>query len=99
MAKIIRIAATRNGHRRAGMAHSRKATDHSESAFTKAQLEALQADPRLLVQIIDAPESAKKGGKAAAAKTATKADAKKDDGGDGKEPAGNGEKGEVANAE
>lgn len=53
MSKIIRITAATEGFRRAGMAHSKTPTDHPESAFDEAQIQALQAEPALTVQIID----------------------------------------------
>jgi len=55
MSKIIRIISLIDGFRRAGMAHSKTPTDHPEDAFSKAQIAALQAEPKLSVQLIDAP--------------------------------------------
>lgn len=49
----VRIASARDGFRRAGMAHSREAVDHPVSAFADpAQLEALLAEPTLVVTFI-----------------------------------------------
>lgn len=56
MSNTIRIIAAKDGFRRAGVAHSKAATDHKEDAFTEEQLEALQAEPMLTVQIIEAQQ-------------------------------------------
>ncbi|MCK5772041.1 HI1506-related protein [Algiphilus sp.] len=82
MATIYRITAHRDGHRRAGMAHSTKPVDHPADRFTKAQLEQLRADPRLVVQEVEVKDDGGDGSdsgeggaaakKAAAKKAATK---------------------------
>ena len=53
MPNTIKITAAQDGFRRAGVAHSKAATDHKEDAFTEEQLEALQAEPMLTVQVIE----------------------------------------------
>lgn len=45
----LRIAAKAAGFRRAGIAHSLEPTDHKAGAFTVEQVEALKADPMLVV--------------------------------------------------
>ena len=45
------ITAKREGFRRAGLAHSEKATEHAAGRFTEAQVEQLTSDPMLVVQI------------------------------------------------
>lgn len=61
MAKIYRITAHRDGHRRAGMAHSTRPVDHPADRFTKAQLEQLRADPRLVIQEVEVADDAGNG--------------------------------------
>lgn len=53
MAQLILITAKRNGYRRCGMAHPDHAVEYPASRFTAAQLKILQADPGLVVQIVD----------------------------------------------
>lgn len=71
MSKIIRIAARRDGFRRAGIAHSAASTDHPAERFTPAQVEQLLAEPQLIVTVLDPPEAAAdgkaQGGKSAGA--------------------------------
>lgn len=45
----VTIAAKTGGYRRAGMAHSVEQTEHPVGTFTAKQLEALEADPNLVV--------------------------------------------------
>jgi len=55
MPVMIRITAKRDGFRRAGMAHY-GTLDHKEGTFTDAQLEALYAEPMLVVDEVDVPD-------------------------------------------
>lgn len=48
----IRITAKKDGFRRCKMAHSAKATDYPGDHFSSDQLEALKAEPMLVVQEI-----------------------------------------------
>ena len=54
------IRAHRDGYRRAGMAHSTTAQVHPASAFTQAQLEQLQADPRIMIAEVAEPKAERK---------------------------------------
>lgn len=54
----LRITAKRAGFRRAGMAHPATATAHPAGTFTADQVEALRADPMLVVEDLP-PEDAK----------------------------------------
>jgi len=45
----LRIAAKAEGFRRAGIAHSLEPTDHKAGTFSPEQVEALKADPMLVV--------------------------------------------------
>ena len=56
MPKIIRITAKKDGFRRGGLTHSTTATDYPDWAFEPEELEALKAEPMLVVQKLDAPE-------------------------------------------
>ncbi|MBU1611245.1 MAG: hypothetical protein KKC99_05305 [Proteobacteria bacterium] len=47
------ITAKREGFRRCGMAHSTKPVEHADGTFTKDQLKALQAEPNLVVQVVE----------------------------------------------
>ncbi|NVO00032.1 MAG: hypothetical protein HXX17_11955 [Geobacteraceae bacterium] len=49
---MIRITAKLAGFRRAGVAHSKEATEYADDAFTKEQLKALQDEPNLVVEIV-----------------------------------------------
>ena len=49
---MIRIKSLQDGFRRAGISHSKEATDYPNDAFTAKQLKALQAEPMLSVEII-----------------------------------------------
>ncbi|GFM37683.1 HI1506-related protein [Desulfovibrio psychrotolerans] len=55
MPVMIRITAKRDGHRRAGMAHS-GTRDYPEGTFSNEQLDALYADPMLVVDEVDVPD-------------------------------------------
>ncbi len=57
----IEISARRDGHRRAGMRHTKAPVVHDASAFTAAQLAMLKADPELVVREL-APAPGKKDG-------------------------------------
>jgi hypothetical protein len=50
---MIIIKAKRDGFRRCGVAHSAKATEYQDDAFTSEQLAVLQAEPMLHVKVID----------------------------------------------
>lgn len=50
----VRIIARREGWRRCGMAHSIAPTIHDAGRFTEEEVEALVADPQLIVDV--APE-------------------------------------------
>ena len=52
--KLLRIVSKREGFRRAGMAHSEEPQFYPMDQFTKKQLEALMAEPMLLVDEVDA---------------------------------------------
>ena len=89
MAKFYRITAFRNGHRRAGMAHSTQPVEHPASRFNKDQVAQLLADPRLDVEEVErddgkGPENGEgasaEGGAAAKKAAAKKAAASKTDG-------------------
>lgn len=54
MGKILRITARRDGFRRAGLAHPARPVDHPIETFTAEQVEALKAEPQLVVEEIDA---------------------------------------------
>ncbi|MBA4709569.1 HI1506-related protein [Aquitalea aquatica] len=55
---MIRITALSDGFRRAGMAHSATPTEHPDDSFSQEQLQALQAEPLLLVEVLPDPEVA-----------------------------------------
>lgn len=57
---MIRITSKQAGFRRCGVAHPAAPTDHADDAFTKEQLKVLQAEPMLLVEIVEEKEPAKK---------------------------------------
>lgn len=48
----VRIAAKRDGFRRAGMAHSKAPVDHPAGRFSPADLERLLAEPMLTVELV-----------------------------------------------
>lgn len=56
MPKIIRITSTTPGFRRAGLVHPAGPADHPADSLTPEQLEALLAEPRLVVQELDLPD-------------------------------------------
>lgn len=69
MTKKIRIVSKKEGFRRCGMAHSEEPTFHDPGAFNKRQLEALRAEPMLIVDEVDVADkkgSPKTDGKAGA---------------------------------
>ena len=49
----IRITAKRAGFRRSGIAHPAVATDYPDERFSAEELERLQAEPMLVVEVID----------------------------------------------
>lgn len=53
MAKKIRTISSIEGFRRGGVAHSRTPTDFPVSRFTKAQLEQIKNEPRLVVEEVE----------------------------------------------
>ena len=55
---MIRITSKQDGFRRCGVAHPKAATDYPDKAFSKAQLETLQAEPLLKIEVI--PEKSEK---------------------------------------
>lgn len=50
---MIRISSKQDGFRRCGVAHPRTATEYADNVFTEAQLKALQAEPMLVVEVIE----------------------------------------------
>lgn len=50
---MIRITAKQEGFRRCGIAHSKQPTEYCDAKFTKEQLAALQAEPGIVVEIIE----------------------------------------------
>lgn len=49
---MIRITSTQNGFRRAGIAHPAGTTEYTDETFTKDQLATLQAEPKLVVELV-----------------------------------------------
>lgn len=49
----IRITSKQDGFRRCGVAHPAAATSHRDDAFTAVQLVRLQAEPMLIVELLD----------------------------------------------
>lgn len=49
----IRITSKRAGFRRSGIAHPAVATDYPDERFSAEELERLQAEPMLVVEVID----------------------------------------------
>ena len=58
MPKVYRITSTTPGFRRAGLSHPARAVDHPADSLTPEQLDALMAEPRLVVQELDLPDDA-----------------------------------------
>jgi len=58
MPKVYRITSTIPGFRRAGLSHPARAVDHPADSLTSAQLDALLAEPRFVVQELDLPDDA-----------------------------------------
>lgn len=56
MPKIVRITSTVDGFRRAGMSHPAKAMEYPADWFDPEELAALQAEPKLVVQVLDLPD-------------------------------------------
>ena len=57
---MVRIKAIQDGFRRAGISHTKEATEYPDSAFTAKELKALQAEPMLLVEVVADKEEKKK---------------------------------------
>lgn len=55
MVKAIRIIAKVDGTRRAGITHT-GVQDYPLSTFTRAQIDQLRAEPKLVIQDIDLPD-------------------------------------------
>lgn len=53
MASFIRITARRDGFRRAGIAHPARPTEHPAERFSAEQLAQLQAEPMLVVELVE----------------------------------------------
>lgn len=49
---MIRITAKQDGFRRAGMAHTKEPRLYPDNRFTPAELDALKAEPMLVVEIL-----------------------------------------------
>lgn len=56
---MIRIQSRVEGFRRAGIAHSVTPVDYPDSQFDDEALAALQAEPLLVVEVIDEPNAGK----------------------------------------
>lgn len=56
---MIRITSKQAGFRRCGVAHPATATEYPNSKFSANQLETLQAEPMLVVEVIEEPEEGK----------------------------------------
>jgi hypothetical protein len=56
MPKVYRITSKKDGFRRAGLSHPARAVDHPADSLTPEQLDALMAEPRLVVQELDLPD-------------------------------------------
>ena len=59
---MIQITSKRDGFRRCGVAHPKSTTQYPDNRFTAEQLKILQAEPMLVVQVVDG--GAGQGGKA-----------------------------------
>lgn len=53
---MIRITSKQPNFRRAGVAHSVTPTDYPDNHFTAEQLDALNAEPMLVVEVVADPE-------------------------------------------
>lgn len=49
--QVVRVSATRDGYRRAGVAHSKAPVEHAFDRFNEAQLKALIEDENISVEI------------------------------------------------
>jgi hypothetical protein len=49
---MIRITSTQDGFRRAGISHPAGPVDYADDAVTPAQLKQLQAEPKLVVELV-----------------------------------------------
>lgn len=56
MPKVIRITSKVAGFRRAGMSHPDVPVDHPADTISAAQLAALMAEPKLVVQELELPD-------------------------------------------
>ena len=54
---MIRITAKKDGFRRAGVAHPKVAVEYPDDRFSKEELEALRAEPQLVVGILEEKKS------------------------------------------
>ena len=61
MPKGIRIISSKDGFRRAGLAHTKEPKEYPVDQFTKDQLEALKTEPMLTVTEVDLPDTGKEG--------------------------------------
>lgn len=52
---MIKITSKQDGFRRCGVAHPSGPTEYPAGTFTQAQLAALQAEPMLVVEIVEEP--------------------------------------------
>lgn len=59
--KMLKIAALREGFRRAGVAHTTAPQEFPADRFTAEQIEALRREPMLVVVDMDAPDPEPKG--------------------------------------
>lgn len=57
MARIVRITSQREGFRRGGLVHPKRATDYPREQLTDAQLKLLKAEPVLTVTELDSEEA------------------------------------------
>ncbi len=62
--KILRITSKVDGFRRAGLSHPAVAADHPAESLTDEQIEALKAEPMLVVEELDVPDEGEGGKKA-----------------------------------
>lgn len=61
---MIRITSKRNGFRRCGVEHSNQAVAYPDGRFSAEQLKRLQADPMLVVEVIQDIQQTNPGGSA-----------------------------------
>lgn len=73
MAKMIRVTAKREGFRRAGIAHPATPTTYPADRFSDKERSALEAEPMLVVEEVEAAEAETDEKKAAGTKAGAKA--------------------------